>query len=1150
MKQFLHILFLALYTFLPTSTTFASTPVSGIIATSTIWTKENSPYVITNTLNVPYGVTLTILPGTIVKLNHAWVDIYGTLISGTATSSEQVYFTSINNDSIGGDTNGDGTSTIPNVADWKTIYFRPSSIGDLHFTTITYSGGDNGGGGNGAIINENAELTLSNSVITKTTRFGIFESMGITTVIRSEISGAWWGISTPNPSSIITVHQSSIHGNSTCGICNYSSNTIDMTNNWWGDASGPRSLLHNASGTGDTIDDPFYDSTQFTPWLTVEPDLTIVGTSTPPQDPCLGVTNCNSNVLFLPGIEGSRLYEPDYQGGTRNLWEPHGDKLVPRLGHEVNGSSTNVDIYTKDVLDWAYVPEFGNVYKSFINSMNDLKATNMINDWEAIPYDWRLTPDDILNYGNNTIAGRIYYSGDNRATTTPYIIQELRRLARNSRTGKVTIIAHSNGGLVTKRLTEILGPIESAKLIDKIIFVAVPQVGTPKAIGAVLHGFDQALPIKLLSHLGISDEAARTLAKNMPMAYNLVPSQGYFTQVDDPVATFTSDPLLMPLRARYGELIHSKELLHNFITDTWREASSTPTNLVYPSVGNETLLTNAETLHVDLDNWAPPQGVQFYEIAGWGNETVRTIKYYQGRVTDNTKCHIAGNSGIASNVMCETKPTLLYSVKQTLDGDGTVVVPSALWTATSTGVQKYWLNLKEYNATGIAGNTINRAHADILEVDQLRDFIGDILQKKPLDNLGAYQYISTSTPINASSTTRLHYSLHSPLSLDLFDDQGNHTGISTSTGELEENVPDSHYEAFGELKYISVSKEINTRLFLNGYASGSFTLDVEEVQGDTVTASTTFSAIPCATSTIVTLDIPSFGGIASSSALHVDENGDGITDFNLTPKIGDIVTIPIITPDTTPPTTIASTISTLGKNSWYTSNVLITLTATDTESGIASTTYSLNNGVSWSSYASPLTIAQEGSTTVLYRSGDKAGNSEATNTLVVKIDKTAPEVRIVFDIQSQTLKFSGSDNLSSTTITSVATSTLLTDQAGNTLQVFFTLAKPKVRHSNITITKLTYNGVSSTASTSLKYKWNINPNGTYKMFAAHIASSTILIETHFRPKKNVTIMMKIPIDMDDSDTDDNTDTRPIKMTLQGMVVEGLNTNKGDINVVY
>ena len=126
----------------------------------------------------------------------------------------------------------------------------------------------------------------------------------------------------------------------------------------------------------------------------------------------------------------------------------------------------------------------------------------------------------------------------------------------------------------------------------------------------------------------------------------------------------------------------------------------------------------------------------------------------------------------------------------------------------------------------------------------------------------------------------------------------------------------------------------------------------------------------------------------------------------------------------------------------------------------------------------------------------------------------------------------------------------ITDQAGHILQILFTQAKPKTRRINLVVTKLLYDGAPTTASTSLKYKWNTNTDGSFKLFVAHIASSTVLIESHFRPKKNQTILMTKPVDMDDGDTDDDADARPIKTTVLGMIIEGLTTNKGSINVGY
>ncbi|MFX0021273.1 MAG: OmpL47-type beta-barrel domain-containing protein [Candidatus Hermodarchaeota archaeon] len=95
--------------------------------------------------------------------------------------------------------------------------------------------------------------------------------------------------------------------------------------------------------------------------------------------------------------------------------------------------------------------------------------------------------------------------------------------------------------------------------------------------------------------------------------------------------------------------------------------------------------------------------------------------------------------------------------------------------------------------------------------------------------------------------------------------------------------------------------------------------------------------------------------------------------------------------DKTPPTTTASLSGDLGENGWYTSDVTITLTAADADSGINFTAYSYDN-VIWETYETSILIQSEGITTIYYRSTDNAGWVEAVNSIEVKIDKTLPTV--------------------------------------------------------------------------------------------------------------------------------------------------------------
>jgi hypothetical protein len=92
--------------------------------------------------------------------------------------------------------------------------------------------------------------------------------------------------------------------------------------------------------------------------------------------------------------------------------------------------------------------------------------------------------------------------------------------------------------------------------------------------------------------------------------------------------------------------------------------------------------------------------------------------------------------------------------------------------------------------------------------------------------------------------------------------------------------------------------------------------------------------------------------------------------------------------DTTPPVTTA-TIPGGIKQDWYNVPVVLTLTATDSQSGVQFTLYNRDSG-GWSAYSSPLASFADGSHTVLYYSVDWAGNVEGQKTLAFKVDNTDP----------------------------------------------------------------------------------------------------------------------------------------------------------------
>ena len=124
--------------------------------------------------------------------------------------------------------------------------------------------------------------------------------------------------------------------------------------------------------------------------------------------------------------------------------------------------------------------------------------------------------------------------------------------------------------------------------------------------------------------------------------------------------------------------------------------------------------------------------------------------------------------------------------------------------------------------------------------------------------------------------------------------------------------------------------------------------------------------------------------------------------------------------DTQAPVTKA-TVSGKEHKGWYKEAVDITLNAADDKSGIARTEYKVNNS-EWQTYLGPIHVAAQGENYVQYRSTDLAGNMEETQSVTVKIDKTAPTLNVSFNLNVLTARnhtltpikatVTGTDNLS------------------------------------------------------------------------------------------------------------------------------------------
>ncbi len=572
-----------------------------------------------------------------------------------------------------------------------------------------------------------------------------------------------------------------------------------------------------------------------------------------------------SNVLFLPGLEASRLYtEKSVLGLTYEdqLWEPNKKTDVEDLYLNADGTSKLSGVYTRDAISETNVIPGAlgsNIYKTLFSTLDSLTDTNLPADkrmarWEAYAYDWRQNINDIVHNGTP------YKDGNKSLITT------LENLIASSTTGKVTIIAHSNGGLLAKALLVRLEEMKQIGMnnlidhIDTVVLVASPQIGTAVAVPAVLHGYDQRIAWGAL----LNEEHARELGRNMHGAYGLLPSKEYIEHINISPVVFKDNTIPSGITTDfvsvYGSTTDTYSEYRSFLLGEEGRNNPVVSATKSPIKLSSVLLEKAEELHTDIDQWVAPAHIRMIEVAGWGLDTVAAFEYYPKR----TGC-VSTSVGCANPYILDQKPIF------TVDGDKTVVEPSALY----MGGEKYWVDFQEYNSL----DKVNREHKDILEVDQLNGFLKSVISKTDI----VFDSVLKNTQ-PTDTKNRLRISVHSPVSIGSYDSLGNFTGKVCSDTEdfcrIQEDIPNSSYLEFGEGKYINLPEENIQKVVLQGTGSGTFTYVSEKVTPEGQTISSSFTDIPVTTQTQGEVVLNT---VTQLPELKLDVTGDGTTDFTLTP---------------------------------------------------------------------------------------------------------------------------------------------------------------------------------------------------------------------------------------------------------------------------
>ena len=131
----------------------------------------------------------------------------------------------------------------------------------------------------------------------------------------------------------------------------------------------------------------------------------------------------------------------------------------------------------------------------------------------------------------------------------------------------------------------------------------------------------------------------------------------------------------------------------------------------------------------------------------------------------------------------------------------------------------------------------------------------------------------------------------------------------------------------------------------------------------------------------------------TGTSLTVSDEGIHTIAYRSADDVGNVENAKTTTAkiDMTEPTTT----QTGADSRWHNHDVTVTFAAQDAASGIQSTTYSTDGGVTWQTGTSLVVTASadhanDGANTILYRSTDGAGNLEASRSCEVRIDTSRP----------------------------------------------------------------------------------------------------------------------------------------------------------------
>lgn len=299
-------------------------------------------------------------------------------------------------------------------------------------------------------------------------------------------------------------------------------------------------------------------------------------------------------------------------------------------------------------------------------------------------------------------------------------------------------------------------------------------------------------------------------------------------------------------------------------------------------------------------------------------------------------------------------------------GDGTVPL-----------ISSDYINISEENKFYVK----NGDHPELSSQDGVRDLILSILTDESTETLSD----NVSQDSGFCNFKGKILTWHSPVEVHIYDSEGRHTG-PIENGGIEYGIPGVDYEIIDHNKFIFIPTDGDQsyRVEAIGTDDGTFDLLISESENGSVLETMVFNDIPVNTSTQIKFEI---SNTSEDSTIEVKE-GENQSIF--------IETVVILddseSEDVIPPDTQIGLVGKEYKDGEFKKEVEVSFNATDDNSGVLETKYSLD-GQNFSQYMGTFTLGTEGIYNIHYYSIDRAGNNENIKKMEVVIGKLSKVLR-------------------------------------------------------------------------------------------------------------------------------------------------------------